>query len=107
VSATLARKSVTTMFHSKEDITIETKERLANHMKHKLETASKHYNLVKNMKSAEGLTNKIENDIFIIIKFHLQKNTFSRTREINLQLTLMLKLMMMMQILMISATTKI
>nr|XP_047128053.1 uncharacterized protein LOC124808917 [Hydra vulgaris]XP_047128054.1 uncharacterized protein LOC124808917 [Hydra vulgaris] len=64
VSATLARKSVTTMFHSKEDITLEKKENLAKHMKHKLETASKHYNLVKNMKSAEGLTNEIDNEIF-------------------------------------------
>nr|XP_047127768.1 uncharacterized protein LOC105849500 [Hydra vulgaris] len=65
VSATLIRKSITTTFYSSEDINDGLKESLANHMKHKKETAARNYNLIKTMKNAAELTNKIEKKILI------------------------------------------
>ena len=64
ISATLARKSVTTMFYAKEDTTDILKSQLANHMKHKPETAAKNYNLIKTMKNSAELVNQIDKEIF-------------------------------------------
>ena len=64
ISATLARKSITTTFYAHDETDDKLKARLTSHMKHKPETAAKNYNLIKTLNNAAALTNKIESTIF-------------------------------------------
>ncbi|XP_065640250.1 uncharacterized protein LOC124809247 isoform X5 [Hydra vulgaris] len=89
VSATLIRKSITTTFYASEEINDSIKDRLANHMKHKRETASRNYNLYKTMTNAAELTNQIENKLLktsIINSENFSNNFTSENLSDNIKL---------------------